>query len=560
MKYSISLVVHNNLALTQKCVELVQKYSTDYELLISDNASTDGTKGFLIELEKQNPSWIRVFYYEQNMGFIIPNNEALRQAHGEYFVVLNNDVDVCPNWLEVMSAEFEKNPNLALCGIHGTCTELDSNGVGIPGEKVEYIEGSCLMGITSLFLTHGLFSNDFKFAYYEDSDLGLRMRQHGFDLTVVKIPVIHYGAKTAKIVKNEIDLEGYQIRNQHVFLNQWGSYLRSRNINKDRIVVRRGGACGDVILTTPVIHALKQKFPNSLITVLTQCPEVFFGNPDVAQAVRKCSLTDIGIFFDLDLSYEHRPSEHIVQVYAEICGVELKDWKPRLFFSKQAEDVILQRVPKNTKFAVIHPGTIPGWVGRQWSAERFSPVIDYIQSKGYMPVLIGDEQTPGFANTMDLRNIPFQQLCALMARANLFVGLDSMPLHVAQAFGVPIVAIFGSVASELRLIPNTYAIGVTAKVGCIGCHHYLPGPRTCTSSCIRGREWCMELLTSDQVIDVLKSMFREENLLDMKVRYMPVPGNYQDQTARIEADQEVNSGLNRRGIYRRLKKNRKRLV
>jgi ADP-heptose:LPS heptosyltransferase len=120
---------------------------------------------------------------------------------------------------------------------------------------------------------------------------------------------------------------------------------------------------------------------------------------------------------------------------------------------------------------------------------------------------VGGEDSPGIRTDLEFRNIPFTHLVGLMERAALFVGLDSMPFHVAQACGVPSVAIFGCVDPALRIIPGSSAIGVTAEqVGCLGCHHWLPSPRVVTNACVRGKDYCMDKLDPTDVIAAVRQL------------------------------------------------------
>lgn len=317
-KFTISIVCHNNLAYTKKCIESIQKYSENYELFITDNNSTDGTREYL-QTEVYRLSNVFTFLKDSNEGFSKPHNDiydiSKRKSSSTYFIVLNNDVEVCPDWLKAMEKEFS-NPNVALVGIKNSCCGLDKEGQGIPSTNIEYAEASCLM--VRKKTVDVLFSDEFKFAYYEDSDLSLRMRCRGFEIKLVDIPVIHHRAKTANIVKE--DLEGYKIRNKHIFLNKWKKYLEKRNFDHSILVKRKDGM-GDVILTIPVIKALKKKYPASRIIVQTRFPEIFTGNPNVYKAVTEEYAGSVSLTYDLNLAYENNPHKHVIKAYAEVCNV-----------------------------------------------------------------------------------------------------------------------------------------------------------------------------------------------------------------------------------------------
>jgi ADP-heptose:LPS heptosyltransferase len=514
---TISVVTHKALEYTQRCMESILKHTarSEFKLVITDNASGDDTVKYLKTLADQCE--LKIVENPKNVGFIPPHNAAFAQCDTPYFLVLNNDVTVCKDWIRTMLAEFERDPLVVSCGIRNTCIALNDIGHGVPGREAEYIEGSCMMVNVKAIqaLPGGLFDTVYKFGYYEDSDLGLRVRKAGHRIAVVDIPVIHVGAATSRIVQG-IDLKGFQVRNHHVFMRRWGGYLKHRilkPITKDRIVVRRGGAQGDVILATPVIHALRVLYPMSSISVQTSCKDVFDGNPDVNEVSFVVPEKQGDYLINLDMAYESDPDKHIIQAYCDAAKITLPDeksWKPTLYPNQTARIVAKQRMPDGHKYAVIHPGAIKGWVGRQWPWKRLQQIMPLLDSFGYTTVLVGTQETPSISARMDYRNVPFNHLLGIMERASLFVGLDSMPFHVAQAFGTRSVVLFGSIDPALRVIPGAPVIPVTAEdVGCLGCHHFLPAPRTVTGQCVRGNEMCMEHLTVDQVMNAVAEIDRK---------------------------------------------------
>ena len=93
-----------------------------------------------------------------------------------------------------------------------------------------------------------------------------------------------------------------------------------------------------------------------------------------------------------------------------------------------------------TGAVVIHPFSTRD--DKTWAAERFVEVAKRVSN----PVILagpGDD-TSAFADFEVWRNEPLSRVKALMSRAALFVGNDSGPAHIAAAFGVPVVVIFGS--------------------------------------------------------------------------------------------------------------------
>lgn len=523
MKYAISIVVHNNLELTKKCLESVFdcSRSQDYLLIVTDNASSDGTQEYLEGLGADRSNLI-VIRNEQNLGFGVPHNAAFRLVLSrgdkpEFFVVLNNDLEVCGHWLRDMAFALERDPLNAICGIKGTCCGIDKNGVGRPSETPEYVEGSCLMIRTEVAEKFGLFSEEYIFAYYEDSDLSLRVREAGYKLVFVPLPIHHQGAATAKIVA-DVDLRGFYLRNQKVFLEKWKNYMAHRGFGAKTILVVRDVALGDVILVTPVIRALRQKYPLADISMITRFPEVFKRNPNVTYCGTKIlKQTDkYDLFFDLNMAYERKPNIHIVEAYAEVCGVydrvAVPDGLAPDVYPGEEEVFHAQGVLGSAPWVAIHPGPT-AWLGRNWGGEGFNIVANTLRERGWKTVLVGGKDAHKIECDLDLRGkTSFHQLAAILAKSRAFFGIDSAPMHLAVAARIPTFGIFGCIDPTYRLPTRTgysgIAIGITApreEVGCLGCHHYLPAPRV-ASECFRENTKvprCMVKLRPEDVVDTL---------------------------------------------------------
>ncbi len=96
-------------------------------------------------------------------------------------------------------------------------------------------------------------------------------------------------------------------------------------------------------------------------------------------------------------------------------------------------------------YAVIHP--FASRPDKTWPAERFLAVAEHLRGAcGLEPVLLAgpcDDASP-FKRLRIWHNAPLAEIKSLMAGAQLFVGNDSGPAHIAAAFGVPVVVLFGS--------------------------------------------------------------------------------------------------------------------
>jgi GT2 family glycosyltransferase len=84
---------------------------SNHEIIVVDNNSDDDSVDFL----KTNYPNIRIIQNAGNWGFAKGYNEALKQVSSDYYVLLNSDVEVTPNWLEPMVDLLESDPSIAAC-------------------------------------------------------------------------------------------------------------------------------------------------------------------------------------------------------------------------------------------------------------------------------------------------------------------------------------------------------------------------------------------------------------------------------------------------------------
>jgi heptosyltransferase III len=95
-------------------------------------------------------------------------------------------------------------------------------------------------------------------------------------------------------------------------------------------------------------------------------------------------------------------------------------------------------------FAAIHP--VAAAPEKTWRADGFLAVAQYLQESGLEPVFIGaaSDDLSAFRGYRTIAGAPLSEIKTLLSTASLFVGNDSGPAHMAAAFGVPAVVIFGN--------------------------------------------------------------------------------------------------------------------
>jgi heptosyltransferase-3 len=94
-------------------------------------------------------------------------------------------------------------------------------------------------------------------------------------------------------------------------------------------------------------------------------------------------------------------------------------------------------------YCVIHP--VAATPSKTWPASHFLTIAEYLRTNGIEPVFIGaatDDLTP-FSGYRTLQGSSLTDVKALLSAASLFLGNDSGPAHMAAAFGLPVVVLFG---------------------------------------------------------------------------------------------------------------------
>ena len=226
--FSVSILCFNQLDLTKKCIKSILSSSTvPYELLITDNGSWDDTPKWLLTLRNKH---IKLTLNNTNLGFKQGHINALEKAQGDYFIALNNDTLVGGKWLQIIQREFEKDSAVKVVGPVGCVFDANGDGGRHVREGYEYIEGCC-MAIPTVFAKEiGLFAPEYEFAFCEDSDLSLRVRQMGHKIKRCDIDFYHKSGGTCRspMTKERVDIRFFLQRNQEIFKKKWAEYLKTR--------------------------------------------------------------------------------------------------------------------------------------------------------------------------------------------------------------------------------------------------------------------------------------------------------------------------------------------
>jgi GT2 family glycosyltransferase len=191
---------------------------SNFRVVVADNASTDDSIPFL----RSYYPLVRVIELRENYGFARGYNEALRDVDGEYFVLLNSDVEVDPSWIEPVVKLMENDKTIGACQpkllqyhnkswfeYSGACGGwLD--GLGYPfargrifdvceqdlgqydtAEPIFWASGAAMFVRAELFNRVGRL-DDYFFAHQEEIDFCWRLQRAGYKVYSCPSSVVYH--------------------------------------------------------------------------------------------------------------------------------------------------------------------------------------------------------------------------------------------------------------------------------------------------------------------------------------------------------------------------------
>ncbi|MDY5772614.1 MAG: glycosyltransferase family 2 protein [Bacteroidaceae bacterium] len=113
MKKDISVVIlnWNGSAMLQRFLPSVIRYSEEAEIIVADNGSTDHS----IDILREKFPSVRILPFRENYGFAEGYNRAIQQIETPYVLLLNDDVEVTPHWLQPLLEFMNHHPEVAAC-------------------------------------------------------------------------------------------------------------------------------------------------------------------------------------------------------------------------------------------------------------------------------------------------------------------------------------------------------------------------------------------------------------------------------------------------------------
>ena len=112
MKVAVVILNWNGKKFLEKFLPSVFSCNSSFsEIIIADNASTDDSVSFI----KTSYPQIKIIQNADNGGFAKGYNDALKLVDAEYYVLLNSDVEVTPNWIDAVIRLMDADKSVAAC-------------------------------------------------------------------------------------------------------------------------------------------------------------------------------------------------------------------------------------------------------------------------------------------------------------------------------------------------------------------------------------------------------------------------------------------------------------
>ncbi|MBC6989211.1 glycosyltransferase family 9 protein [Hymenobacter sp. BT491] len=321
---------------------------------------------------------------------------------------------------------------------------------------------------------------------------------------------------------------------------------------RQRILIIKLGAIGDVIRTTPLLRRLRQEYPNAFITWLTHTPAILpAGEVDEIlklelSAVLHLQARQFDLLFNLDkdkeacallgsikadqkFGYQLRPTDGVawpvnelanhkfltgvfdqlslqntkpyVQEIFELCDYDFRG-EEYLFDNHQDKGYTWDALPSGKRVG-LNTGCGDRWTTRLWSDEKWIALISQLQQAGYTPVLLGgtaeeerNRRLHDATGAAYLGTFPLEQFINLMHQMDLIVTQVTMAMHISIALRKPTVLI--------NNIFNPYEFDLYGR------GQIVQPDRQCVcfyrGSCKLGTS-CMEDLPADKVMAAVEASF-----------------------------------------------------
>lgn len=313
---SVIIPVWNGAADLPACLDaLFAQTGVDFEVIIVDNASTDGSADLVTATYPQ----VRLLRQASNLGFGGGCNAGLAAAQGDVLILLNQDTEVQPGWLTALVDAPAADPTIGIAGSKalypdGTIQHaggvLDAQGNGShrgrrqpdrgqfdQPDDVDYVTGASLALRRTLYTAIGGFDPGFGPAYFEDVDLCLRAKAQGLRVVYTPASVLVHKEQSVAATPGQTALQLFQRNRLRVVAKHWPeARLESEFLPAEHAWLEGLGPGGE-----PLVAAVHEAYLHTLLRLgeLAAWRQQDLGEPTAAIATLAAILAALHAIYPL---------------------------------------------------------------------------------------------------------------------------------------------------------------------------------------------------------------------------------------------------------------------
>jgi len=193
----IILPFFNQTELLNNCIKSIRQHTTNYNLILIDNGSTEKIKEVCIR-------------NESNLGYPKAINQGLKQSTADFVLLLNSDTEVCENWTDLLKAPFNDDKTVGAVGPLSTAKTQWQGLLKVENkwEKVKQpLSFFCVMFSKEAINTVGYLDEDFGIGFGEDNDYCSRLMWHGYSVVIQRrLRIKHHHRQTFKSIMNDREI------------------------------------------------------------------------------------------------------------------------------------------------------------------------------------------------------------------------------------------------------------------------------------------------------------------------------------------------------------------
>jgi O-antigen biosynthesis protein len=224
----IVVLTHNHRRITERCVEFLYKNTSNFNLIIVDNNSSDNTVSYLKAIKESNFTLIK---NGTNRGVAGGRNDGIKASKAEYVICLDNDQYVNSGWLDSIFAILEKGfDSIGLDAWVLTPPNFRQRAYfpkkhcQTKFDKPTYVGGGGHLIPRKILEEFNFFDENYSPFFYEDSDLCFSMLKKGYRITWhYNNRVLHLGHQTGNKQRDFSLMDQFK-KSYSYFVNKWYPY------------------------------------------------------------------------------------------------------------------------------------------------------------------------------------------------------------------------------------------------------------------------------------------------------------------------------------------------